>query len=76
MPEQDNWIDEFDEKFPELFDNKTKLIPFISSLLSSQAHALKEQMKAKILEKKKKVYDTEYIVSVEDIVSAIESIEI
>lgn len=59
MPEQDDWKEEFDEKFAKQANIKAMLrnssVPivelleikdFISSLLSSQAHTLKEQMKA------------------------------
>lgn len=65
--------------------NKTRyaILALFEDSLSSQAHALKEKMKVVILEKKRELIDGQEgdvygvdVVLVEDIVSAIESIEI
>lgn len=77
-PEQKDWKEQL-----RLIWHKTDFnekVTFIEKLLSSQAHALKERMKAKILEKKTWVHfdkvDHGNAVSEENILSAIESIEI
>lgn len=87
MPEQDNWKEEFD-KLPTftkrigigalgVVEERYVLISkqFISNLLSSQAHTLKEEMKEALLDKFDEENDGITIMR-GDVLSAIESIEI
>lgn len=79
MPEQEDWkegewINNFNTVFVKeghLYGNHLELKDFISSLLSSQAHALKEQMKEKVNKNKKWVsfneYDSGYALFMEDL---------
>lgn len=81
MPQEKEWINDFNNVFVregQLYGNHLELKDFISSLLSSQAYALKEQLKAKLTAiakpyDKSKWHNT---LTLKQVLSAIESIEI
>lgn len=96
MSERDDWKEEFQKKFLTAESDSSKLflqvgskvktndvIEFISELLSSQAHALKERMKGRIKaiptknpDYESDMYDAGSSDMQEKALSAIESIEI
>lgn len=89
MPEQDNWKEDFRNTlnlytFGMSIGNDDKIIKKVESILSSQAHALKEQMKACVPDKDTGMYSSSVYNDEkmgfnncrEQTLSAIESIEI